>query len=135
MSLRLVVSVLFAALRVPALCAQVPSAADTVPRHYSILFQQGPLRVLKFAGAHGEKTSLHSHPPHFAYVIKGGLVRFTYPDGRSIDAPLKTGQTLQLARPLTHSIEVLAADSVIVLVMEYAPADSSARAPPPSRSP
>jgi hypothetical protein len=68
---------------------------------------------------------MHSHPPHFAYVIKGGLVRFTYPNGQAVEAPLKTGQRLRITRPLTHSIEVASTDSVSVLLVEYRASDSA----------
>ncbi len=40
------------------------------------------------------------------YVIKGGKVRFTMPDGSVRDVELKTGDTL-LRPPVTHTDEAL----------------------------
>lgn len=57
---------------------------------------------------------MHSHPFTVVYVIKGGKVRFTMPDGSTTDAELKTGDAL-LRPPVTHADEALG-DLDVVLV-------------------
>jgi quercetin dioxygenase-like cupin family protein len=57
---------------------------------------------------------MHSHPSSVVYVLKGGRVKYTLPDGSSKISELKAGATL-LRPPVTHSDEALdAVDAILI---------------------
>jgi hypothetical protein len=58
---------------------------------------------------------MHSHPETVMYVIKGGKVRLTLPDGSSTIGELKSGDAA-LRPPVTHSDEAL--DDLEVILIE-----------------
>ena len=84
-------------------------------KHLKVLAEDENVRVLKYAPEKGDKTPMHSHPSTVVYVIKGGKVRFTMPDGTTRDAELKTGDAL-LRPPVTHADEAL--DDLDVMLVE-----------------
>ncbi len=86
-------------------------------KHLKVLAEDEKARVLKYTPEKGDKTPMHSHPSTVVYVIKGGKVRFTMPDGstRVRDAELKTGDAL-LRPPVTHADEAL--DDLDVVLVE-----------------
>lgn len=84
-------------------------------KHLKVLAEDEKVRVLKYTPEKGDKTPMHSHPSTVVYVIKGGRVRFTMPDGSTRDAELKTGDAL-LRPPVTHADEAL--DDLEVVLVE-----------------
>ena len=84
-------------------------------KHLKVLAEDGKVRVLKYMPQKGDKTPMHSHPSTIVYVIKGGKVRITMPDGSTSDAELKTGDAL-LRPPVTHADEAL--DDLDVVLVE-----------------
>ena len=84
-------------------------------KHLKVLAEDEKVRVLKYTPEKGDKTPMHSHPSTVVYVIKGGRVRFTMPDGSTRDAELKTGDAL-LRPPVTHADEAL--DDLDVVLVE-----------------
>jgi|SRR5581483_4248050 len=85
------------------------------PRQLKVLAEDSQVRVLRFAPNKGESTPMHSHPKTVVYVVKGGKIRLTLPDGTSSVVELKTGET-QLRAPVTHSDEAL--DDLEVILVE-----------------
>jgi quercetin dioxygenase-like cupin family protein len=75
-------------------------------KHITVLAEDDKVRVLRFAPHAGDKTPIHSHPQMFVYVIKGGRIRLTLPDGTSSVTELKTGEVI-LRAPVTHFDEAL----------------------------
>jgi len=84
-------------------------------KHLKVLAEDEKVRVLKYTPNKGDKTPIHSHPSTVLYVIKGGGVRITMPDGKITDAQLKAGDAL-LRPPVTHSDEAL--DDLEVVLIE-----------------
>jgi quercetin dioxygenase-like cupin family protein len=84
-------------------------------KHLKVLAEDGKARVLKYTPHKGDKTPMHSHPFTVVYVIKGGGIRITLPDGTSKDSELKTGDSL-LRPPVTHADEAL--DDLEVVLVE-----------------
>ncbi|GAC1500154.1 MAG: hypothetical protein NVS1B6_06310 [Steroidobacteraceae bacterium] len=58
---------------------------------------------------------MHSHPSSVVYVIKGGRVKYSLPDGSTKISELKTGEAL-IRPPVTHSDEAL--DEVETILIE-----------------
>ena len=86
-------------------------------KHLKVLAEDEKVRVLKYTPQKGDKTPVHSHPATVVYVIKGGKVRFTMPDGSVRDAELKTGDTL-LRPPVTHIDEALDELEVVLVALK-----------------
>lgn len=84
-------------------------------KHLRVVAEDEKVRVLKYAPERGDKTPVHSHPSTVLYVVKGGRVRITMPDGTTTDAALKSGDAL-LRPPVTHSDEAL--DDLEVILIE-----------------
>lgn len=80
-----------------------------------VLAEDDRARVLKYSPHAGDKSPMHSHPATVVYVIKGGRVKSTFPDGSTKVTELKTGQSL-IRPPVTHADEAL--DDVELVLVE-----------------
>ncbi len=98
-----------------ATTARAQDAMSYGVKHLSVLAEDAKVRVLRYAPAVGDKTPMHSHPRMVVYVIKGGRVRYTSPDGTVSVTEMKTGQTI-LRAPVTHADEAL--DPVEAIIVE-----------------
>jgi quercetin dioxygenase-like cupin family protein len=107
---RLLTGILF----LPAL-ASAQDAMQYGLKHLRVLAEDGKVRVLKYVPQRGDKTPVHSHPSTVLYIVKGGKVRITMPDGSTTAAELKSGDAL-LRPPVTHSDEAL--DDLEVILIE-----------------
>jgi quercetin dioxygenase-like cupin family protein len=83
-------------------------------KHLKVLVEDDKVRVLEYSPKKGDKTPMHSHPSSVVYVLKGGRVKYTMPDGSTKISELKTGEAL-LRPPVTHSDEALDdVDSILI---------------------
>jgi quercetin dioxygenase-like cupin family protein len=73
---------------VPAM-AQDPVKVDS--KHYKVEFENDQVRVLRITYGPHEKSVMHEHPANVAVFLTDGQARFTLPDGKTQDAPLKAG--------------------------------------------
>jgi quercetin dioxygenase-like cupin family protein len=87
-------------------------------KHLTVLAEDGKVRVLRYAPHRGDKTPMHSHPATVVYVVKGGRVKYTFPDGSTKVAELKTGDAL-LRPAVTHADDAL--DDVESILIELKP--------------
>ena len=87
-------------------------------RQLTVLAEDEHVRVLRCAPQAGDKTPMHSHPTTSVYVVRGGRVRYVFPDGTTKDGPLKTGEAL-LRAPVAHADEAL--DGVEAILVEQKP--------------
>ena len=82
-----------AALAASATLVLAQDAVKVDPKHYKVEFENDQIRVLRINYAPGEKSVMHSHPPNFAVFLTDGHAKFTLPDGKTVDAPVKAGTT------------------------------------------
>jgi quercetin dioxygenase-like cupin family protein len=97
------------AFAIASLATCLVSAQDAMQfgvKHLKVLAEDDKVRVLKYSPQKGDKTPMHSHPASIVYVIKGGKVRYTFPDGSTKDSVLVSGQAL-LRPPVIHADEAL----------------------------
>ena len=80
-----------------------------------LLAENDKVRVIRFAPSPGDKTPMHSHPDYVVYVIKGGKMKYTLPDGTTTISELKAGQVL-LKPPVVHADEAI--DAVETIIVE-----------------
>jgi beta-alanine degradation protein BauB len=110
----------FAALTVSLLLLVCPAvfgqdAMQYGLKHLTVLAEDQKVRVLRYAPHKGDKTPIHSHPAAVVYVLKGGRVKYTLPDGSTKISELKTGEAL-IRPPVTHADEAL--DDVEAILIE-----------------
>jgi quercetin dioxygenase-like cupin family protein len=56
-------------------------------------FENDQVRVLRVTYGPKEKSSMHEHPGAVAVFLTEGKVKFTLPDGKTIDSVVKPGTT------------------------------------------
>ena len=69
--------------------AQDPIKVDA--KHYKVEFENDKVRVLRINYGPHEKSVMHHHPANVAVFLTDGQSRFTMPDGKTQDAPVKAG--------------------------------------------
>jgi beta-alanine degradation protein BauB len=84
---------------------------------YKKVFENDAVRVMEVTFAPGAKIAMHSHPDHFAYVIKGGNLRITNAAGKGMDAALTPGQVLWINAE-SHAAENTGTAELKLLVTE-----------------
>jgi len=82
------VPALLVALAAPAL-AQDPVKVDS--KHYKVEFENDQVRVVRISYGPHEKSVMHAHPAGVAVYLTDGKAKFTLPDGKTQDAPVKAG--------------------------------------------
>jgi quercetin dioxygenase-like cupin family protein len=100
------------------LCSTAAPAQDVTQfglKFIQVLAEDDRARVLKYTPHAGDKTPMHSHPATVVYVIRGGRVKSTFPDGSTRLTEVTTGQSL-IRPPVTHADEAL--DDVELVLVE-----------------
>ncbi len=69
-------------------------AVKVDPKHYSVEFENGEIRVLRIKYGPGEKSVIHYHPRSFAIFITDYEVAFTDTDGKVMNVSGKAGTTM-----------------------------------------
>ncbi len=80
-------------------------AAKAAPNLYKVLLDNDRVRVLEFKGGPGTKAPMHSHPDVVAYLISGGTMAMTLPDGSSPEMDMKAGEVM-FVEAMSHSVEI-----------------------------
>jgi quercetin dioxygenase-like cupin family protein len=108
------------AVLVPVVGSRVSLAQDPVkvaPNIYKVALENDSVRVCNVQVKAGEKVATHSHPDHLVYAINGGKVKFTYPDGKTKDVELKTGEA-NFIKAETHVTENIGTTDLKLVVFE-----------------
>jgi quercetin dioxygenase-like cupin family protein len=87
--------VLFVAVAAVPAMAQDPVKVDA--KHYRVEFENDQVRVLHVTYGPHEKSVMHEHPAALAVFLTDGQSKFTFPDGKTQDAPIKAGTTMWTA--------------------------------------
>jgi quercetin dioxygenase-like cupin family protein len=107
-------ALLLLALATPALAQD---AVKVDAKHYKVEFENAKVRVLRASYGPHEKSVMHSHPDAVAVFLNDGQVRFTFPGGKTQDAPMKAGTTMWTPAT-THLPENVGDKPFEVLVIE-----------------
>jgi quercetin dioxygenase-like cupin family protein len=98
----------------------MPTAGDAVivaPHVYKVVLENDRVRVLDVRGKPGDKTEMHSHPAVVAIAVTDGKVRFTSPDGQTMEAELKAGETMYFDA-VEHAGEFTGATEAQIVLVE-----------------
>jgi quercetin dioxygenase-like cupin family protein len=97
--------------------AAAQDAAAVSPKVVKVKLENDRVRVLEAISNPGDREGWHSHPATVVYVVAGGKLRISTPDGKSSDVEFKTGDTLYRA-PVTHSAENIGNTQLHVIIVE-----------------
>jgi quercetin dioxygenase-like cupin family protein len=116
MPMRLVLfSLVLSVCLVATLSAQ--DAAKVDPKHYTVVSENGQVRILKVHYGPHEKSVMHSHPASVAVFLTDGQGQFTYPDGKKESFAPKAGET-QYTPAATHLPENTGDSSFELILVE-----------------
>ena len=59
--------------------------------HYKVEFENDQVRVLRVTYGPHEKSVMHAHPATVAVFLTDGQGKFTLPDGKTQEVPIKAG--------------------------------------------
>ena len=104
--------------------AQDPVKVDA--KHYKVEFENAQVRVLRITYGPHEKSVMHEHPSNVAVFLTDGQVRFTLPDGKTQDAPVKAG-TIQWDGGGRHLPENVGDEPFELIVVELKGKSSAAK--------
>jgi quercetin dioxygenase-like cupin family protein len=113
-------SVLFATAMALVFAAAPSLAQDPVkaaPHAFKEILNNSEVRVLEFSSKPGQKEAMHSHPAILIYILQGGKLKSTTPDGTSKEIEYKTGD-IQWREAITHSGENVGTTEVKSLLIE-----------------
>ena len=72
-----------------------PAPQEGAPNVYKQIFDNERVRVSEIKFNVGEKAAMHTHPyPHVVYIIEGGQLTLSHPDGTSAVVNAKAGDAL-----------------------------------------
>ncbi len=76
----------FFSLRAQDLCS-------TNPKYCKVLSDTAGVKMMLITLPPGAKLGTHTHPLNMGYVLKGGIYKWTYADGKSESADFKAGDS------------------------------------------
>ncbi len=72
-----------------------PGPQEGAPNIYHQLFDNDRVRVSEIKFNPGDKAAMHTHPyPHVIYLLEGGQLTITHPDGTAAVVDAKAGDVL-----------------------------------------
>lgn len=79
-----------------------PGPQEGAPNIYHQIFDNERVRVSEIKFNPGDKAPMHTHPyDHVVYVMEGGTLTLSYPDGKSSVVSAKAGEALWIGKE-TH---------------------------------
>lgn len=94
------------------------------PQFYKVLIDNDEVRVLEYHLKPGEKEPMHSHPRGFVYYLADAKFRVSFPDGKSEESELKTGEA-HWRDAITHAVENIGNTEAHAIALELKKAGGS----------
>jgi quercetin dioxygenase-like cupin family protein len=114
---------LLAIVAVLALAATRGAAQDAVAVSANIVkvkLENDRVRVLDYFSNPGDREAWHSHPAMVVYVITGGTLRVSTPDGKTSNAEFKAGDVIYRP-PIKHATENVGGTQLHAILVELKP--------------
>jgi len=90
------------------------------PHIYTVKFENERVRVSEITFKPGDAIAMHSHPDHFVYVLNGGTLKLSHPDGNAADFTSEAGQVVWIPAE-SHAAVNVGATEFRGLVVELKP--------------
>ena len=126
-----------AALCLSAAAAHAQDPVKVDPKHYSVMFENDQVRVLKIHyGAH-EKSVMHTHPNAVVISLTEMHAKFNLADGKSQDSNMKAGESMwtPATKHLPENTGDAAMDGILVELKGKPATHAAAKPAPPAKKP
>lgn len=97
--------------------ALAQDAVKVAPKTYTVVFENDQVRVLRATLNPGDKVPMHDHPNHVIVPLDTVTTRFGLPDGKSVDAAMKTGEPIW-SDATKHAPESTSKQTARVIIIE-----------------
>ena len=104
---------LFCLIAAAVTSAKAQDPVKQSPQYYKVLIDNDEVRVLEYRLKPGEKEPMHSHPRGFVYYLADAKLRVSFPDGKSEESELKTGEA-HWRDAITHAVENIATQRLML---------------------
>ena len=92
-------------------------AAKVAPKAFTEKIDNADVQVFQYDSKPGDKEPMHSHRVNLVYTIQGGKLRYTFPDGKTQDVEIKTGE-YQWRPAIKHAVENIGTTEVKAVIVE-----------------
>ena len=97
--------------------ARAQDPVKVAPQAFKERLNKANVRVLEYESKPGDKEAMRDHARSVLYIISGGKIRFTAPDGQTKDVEYRTGDVLW-RDPVKHSGENIGTTELHALLVE-----------------
>lgn len=80
-------------------------AINIAPHLHTVIYEDDKMRILKVTVNPGDHADMHWHPHNTNYVTKGGMLKFTKPDGTTAKVELSEGQVTSSTLEVFHAVD------------------------------
>jgi len=102
--------------------------AKVSPDIYKVILDNDDVTVMEITFKPGQSDNMHSHMVHTVYVIQGGKIKLTMPDGTSKEMEVPSGATMHLGTA-THQATNTGDTELKLLAVEHKKLKEAAKAP------
>ncbi len=102
--------------------------AKVSPEIYKVLVDNDDVTVMEITFKPGQSDNKHSHLVHTVYVIQGGKIKLTMPDGTAKEMDIPSGASLHLG-PVTHQATNDGDTELKILLVEHKKLKEAAKTP------
>ena len=112
--MRKILFLTFFCIAAPAVFAQDPVKVDA--KHYTVMLENDQVRVLKIHYGAKEKSVMHEHPASVVVFLTSSKIKFTLPDGSTVDGSGKAGEArfADAGKHLPNNTGTTATEAVLV---------------------
>ena len=93
-------------------------AINIAPDLHTVIYEDDKMRVLKVIVPSGATADMHWHPHNINYVLGGGTLEFTKPDGSVVDVDLSEGQVTSATTDIFHAVKNIGDETVETIQVE-----------------
>jgi hypothetical protein len=98
--------------------AMAQDPAQVAQQNYKVLFENDRVRVLEYRSKPGDKAVMHVHPDYFVYNLSAYKIKFTAPDGKTVEPPEAKVGAVTWRGAETHATENVGTTDAHVLIVE-----------------
>jgi len=114
--------------------AMAQDPVEVGPDVYKLVFENDRVRVMEITFKPGDKIAMHSHPDHFVYVLSGGTLALSHPDGTTKEFEGKAGDVVWINAE-SHAAENVGTTEFKGVVVELKEPAAAPVASPDSATP
>lgn len=85
---------------------------------HTILYEDEKIRVLKVVVKPGKTAAMHWHPRNINYILRGGKLEFTKPDGSTALVSLESDTITSSIEEVHHAVKNNSTETVETLQVE-----------------